>query len=109
MSDPASPALQGFLREQRLALELRPASVDARMAPGDFAAYRDAVRRATHAFDAAEHDARRGSGERQPSVADRTDWPSLAQELLDTAQSAIARSAEAWQRADRGRRRRPGI
>ncbi|WP_123696086.1 hypothetical protein [Agrococcus jenensis] len=107
MSDASSPALQEFLREQRLALELRPASVDARMAPGDFATYRDAVRRATHAFEAAEHAARRGSGDWQPSIGDRTDWATLAQELLDTAQSAIARSAEAWQRGDRGRRRRP--
>lgn len=107
MSDASSPALQVFLREQRLALELRPASVDARMAPGEFAAYRDAVRRATHAFDAAEHAARRASGDWQPSTTDRTDWGSLAQELLDTAQSAIARSADAWQRSERGRRRRP--
>ncbi|MGM1030785.1 MAG: hypothetical protein ACQEWM_13080 [Actinomycetota bacterium] len=109
MSDASSPALQAFLREQRLALELRPASPDSRMAPGDFAAYRDAVRRATHAFDAAEHMARHGSGERPPSVADRTDWSALAQELLGSAQSAIARSTEAWQRTDRDRRRRPPI
>ncbi|WP_051222973.1 hypothetical protein [Agrococcus lahaulensis] len=106
MSDASSPALQEFLREQRLALELRPASLDTRMAPADFAAYRDAVRRATHAFDAAEHAARRGAGDRPPSVAGSTDWSALAQELLETAQGAIARSAEAWQR---DRRRRPGI
>ncbi|ERG64893.1 hypothetical protein L332_10615 [Agrococcus pavilionensis RW1] len=106
MSDASSPALQEFLREQRLALELRPASLDTRMAPADFAAYRDAVRRATHAFDAAEHDARRGAGERPPSASTTTDWSALAQELLETAQGAIARSAEAWQR---DRRRRPGI
>lgn len=106
MTDASSPALQEFLREQRLALELRPASLGTRMAPGEFAAYRDAVRRATHAFDAAEHDARRGVGERRPITAGSTDWSALAHELLETAQGAIARSAEAWQR---DRRRRPGI
>ncbi|MCR8672134.1 hypothetical protein NWP09_13385, partial [Agrococcus sp. HG114] len=63
MSDPASPALQAFLREQQRALELRPAHASARMTPQEFAAYRDAVRRASHAFEAAELAARRPGGE----------------------------------------------
>ncbi len=107
MSDPSSPALQAFLREQQVAMELRPASTDARMAPADFAAYRDAVRRATQAFDTAERVAHRAAGELPRPSGDRTDWSALAQELLDTAQGAITRSAEAWQRAERERRRRP--
>ena len=104
MSDASSPALRAFLREQQQAMLLRPASLTARMAPADFAAYRDAVRRATHAFDAAERAALDG-GERRGHAPDRTDWTSLAQELLDSARSAISRSAEAW-RADRDGRRR---
>ncbi|MGC5076946.1 hypothetical protein [Agrococcus sp. DT81.2] len=106
MSDSSSPALQAFLREQQQALQLRPASVDARMAPAEFAAYRDAVRRATHAFEAAEHDALRAAG-RGPGSSEPGDWSELAQELVQTAQLAIARSAEAWQRGERQRRRRP--
>lgn len=107
MSDASSPALQAFLREQQRALELRPASVDARMSPADFAAYRDAVRRAAHAFEAAEHAALR-TGERPPSAPDPADWAALARDLLDSAQGAIARSADGWQRPGRERRRRPG-
>lgn len=104
MSDPSSALLQAFLREQQEALRLRPAAGDARMAPVEFAAYRDAVRRATHAFDTAERDARRTAGERQGRPVERDDWSALGQELLDAAQTAIARSAEAWQRAERERR-----
>lgn len=104
MSDAASPALRAFLREQQRALELRPASDGARMAPAEFAAYREAVRRASHAFEAAEHAARRPAHELPPPSSERTDWSALAQELLSSAQIAIERSAEAW---SRDRRRRP--
>ena len=107
MSDASSPALQAFLREQQQAMRLRPASVDARMPAAEFAAYRDAVRRASHAFEAAEHDALRTVGGRPAPTADRTDWSALVQELMEGAQAAIARSAEAWQRGERDRRRRP--
>ncbi|MFA4840870.1 MAG: hypothetical protein WC580_04100 [Agrococcus sp.] len=106
MSDASSPALQAFLREQQQALQLRPASVHARMTPVEFAAYRDAVRRATHAFESAEHEALRAIG-RPMGPADRTDWSALVQELMQSAQIAITRSTEAWQRGDRDRRRRP--
>jgi hypothetical protein len=107
MSDASSPPLQAFLREQQRALELRPARVDARMAPAEFAAYRDAVRRATHAFDAAERAALHASGGRPLSANDRADWSALVQELMANAQIAITRSAEAWQRGDRGRGHHP--
>lgn len=105
MSDASSPALQAFLRAQQDAMRLRPASRDARMAPQEFAAYRDAVRQATQAFEEAERQARRGAGRGEP-IGERSDWSALAQGLLDTAQQALERSAQAWERADRDRRRR---
>jgi hypothetical protein len=105
MSDPSSPALQAFLREQRTALELRPASAGAPLTPAEFAAYRDAVRRAAHAFEAAESAARRGPGARAGRAPDLGDWGALAQDLIDSAQDAIARTADAWQRRDRDGRR----
>ncbi|SDR82759.1 hypothetical protein SAMN04489719_0893 [Agrococcus carbonis] len=99
MSDASSPALQAFLREQRTALELRPASAGAALTPAEFAAYRDAVRRASRAFDAAESAARRGAG-REGRTPQLGEWGALAQDLLDTAHDVIARTADAWQRGD---------
>ncbi len=102
MRDASSPELREFLRAQREALELRPSSADARMTPGEFSAYRDAVAAATRAFDSAER-AARGTGS---SRAGGPEWSELATGLLDGAQLAIARSLEAWQRAERARRER---
>lgn len=103
MSDPASPALQEFLRMQRRALELRPSAASARMTPAEFAAYRDAVRSAAHAFETAERAARSPQGRATPRIG-RSDWSALVQDLLDTAQDAIERSVDVWQRGDRPRR-----
>ncbi len=108
MSDARWPPLELFLREHQQASWLRPATRDARITPADYSAYREAVRRATHAFDAAERSARRGAEREQlPRSDDRSnDWTEVAQDLFDNAQRAIARSTEMWNRVrrDRGRR-----
>lgn len=106
MSDARWPPLELFLREHQQASWLRPASRDARIAPADYSAYREAVRRATHAFDAAERQARRGAERELPERDDRADWSEVAQDLLDNAQRAIARSTELWNKARRDRDRR---
>jgi hypothetical protein len=101
MSDGRSPVMTAFLREQQQAQWLRPASADARMAPADFAAYRDAVRRLERAFDSAEQEAiRQATGRPAPgSGSDRLgNWADTAQELLWNAQRAVAWSAEAMTR-----------
>jgi len=101
MSDGRSPVMTAFLREQQQAQWLRPASADARMAPADFAAYRDAVRRLERAFDSAEQDAIRQATGRpaSDSGSDRLgNWADTAQELLWNAQRAVAWSAEAMTR-----------
>ncbi|SFS13932.1 hypothetical protein SAMN04487783_1731 [Agrococcus baldri] len=103
MSDPSSPVLREFLRLQRQAIELRPATTRVRMAPAEFAAYRDAVRAAARAFETAERSARSA----QSGTAfrrDGTDWSALVQDLLETAQDVIERSVDGWQHG--GRRRR---
>ncbi|GEK80721.1 hypothetical protein [Agrococcus baldri] len=105
MSDASSPALQAFLRAQQEATRLRPADRSVRMSPQEFAAYRDAVREATRAFEAAERDALGRAGRGEPA-GERSDWGALAQGLLDTAQQALERSAQVWERAERDRRRR---
>lgn len=99
MSDPQHPLTAEFLRAQAAAQWLRPANATVKMRPADFAAYREAVRRAQHAFAAAEHAARRAHGDpdETPSPADR--WSDLARDVMDTTSRAIARSAEAVARA----------
>ncbi len=97
MSDSRSPLLADFLRAHERAQWLRPASVQTRLEPADFLAYRDAVRRTAHAFDRAERAARRG-GE-QPRVEADDAWSRVASELAETAQRALARSMESMGRA----------
>jgi len=106
MSDARWPPIELFLRELQQASWLRPESRDARVSPADFSAYRDAVRRATHAFDAAERAARRGATGADRDDQPPADWSEIAQGLIDNAQRAIARSTEAWHRA-RDRKHRP--
>ncbi|KAA9089337.1 efflux RND transporter periplasmic adaptor subunit [Microbacterium radiodurans] len=115
MTDARWPPMDLFLREHQQASWLRPPSRDARISAADYSAYRDAVRRATHAFDAAERSARseaRGGvpgGARPEAIeADRADWGEVAQDLLDNAQRAIARSTELWNRMRRDRDDRGG-
>ncbi|WP_091501556.1 hypothetical protein [Microbacterium sp. cf332] len=104
MSDARWPPLELFLREHQQASWLRPATRETRMAPADYSAYREAVRRATHAFDAAERAARQGTPRELPEPDDRsTDWTEVAQDLLDNAQRAITRSTEMWNRMRRDR------
>ncbi|MFG6475642.1 hypothetical protein ACFXP7_04565 [Microbacterium sp. P06] len=105
MTDVSSPHLAVFLREQSQAQWLRPASRTTRMTPAEFLAYRDAVRRALHAFDDAEREARRRAGETPPRTPDAASemWNQVAQGIADNAQRAVARSAEAVGRAARDR------
>lgn len=103
MQDAASPTLRAFLEAQGRALELRPASADARLSAAGFAAYRDAVAGATAAFEVAER-AAVGGPAALPRAAEPGSWGAIADELLGTAQAAIARSLDAWQR---DRRERP--
>ncbi len=103
MSDGRSPLMAAFLREQSVAQRLRPASATARMTPADFAAYRDAVRRVESAFDAAEDSAlRQASGQAKPLGYEFGHWADTAQDLLWSAQRAIAWSAEAMARVSDG-------
>ncbi len=98
MSDSRSPLLAEFLRAHEKAQWLRPASVQTRLAPADFLAYRDAVRRTGHAFDRAERAARRGGSE-QAGVEGNDAWSRVASDLAETAQRALARSMESMGRA----------
>ncbi|MCI9857739.1 hypothetical protein [Microbacterium proteolyticum] len=97
MTDPRSPLLAEFLRAHERAQWLRPTTPQTRLEPADFLAYRDAVRRAGHAFDRAEQSARRG-GE-QPGVEGTDAWSRVASDLAETAQRALAHSMESMGRA----------
>lgn len=59
MSDGRQPLTAAFLRAQRIADGLRPASPKARLTPAELAEYRNAVVDYEVAFDVAERDARR--------------------------------------------------
>ncbi|GAA1921041.1 hypothetical protein GCM10009775_11900 [Microbacterium aoyamense] len=59
MSDGRQPLTAAFLRAQRIADGLRPASPKARLTPAQLAEYRNAVADYEVAFDVAERDARR--------------------------------------------------
>lgn len=98
MSDPHVPATAEYLRAQSVAQWLRPSSADVRMKPAEFAAYRDAVHRAQHAFAVAERDARRRHGEPEPTEPLSDRWSEIAR-AVDSTTRAIARSAEAVARA----------
>jgi hypothetical protein len=99
MGDGRSPVMAAFLREQSIAQQLRPSSAAARMTPADFAAYRDAVRRVENAFDAAEESVlRQASGQAKPLSYEFGHWADTAQDLLWSAQRAVAWSAEAMAR-----------
>ncbi|MFJ4036989.1 hypothetical protein ACIPVB_02795 [Microbacterium sp. NPDC090007] len=96
MSDPRSPLLADFLRAHERAQWVRPASVQTRLAPADYLAYRDAVRRTAHAFDDAERAARGGT----PTSGENGDaWSRVASDLAETAQRALTRSVESMGRA----------
>ncbi|MDQ1138388.1 hypothetical protein QE410_003187 [Microbacterium sp. SORGH_AS 1204] len=97
MTDPRSPLLAEFLRAHERAQWLRPATPQTRLAPAEFLAYRDAVRRAAHAFDHAEQTARRG--EQQPRIEEGDAWGRVASDLAETAQRALSRSMESMGRA----------
>ncbi len=109
VSDSRSPLLAEFLRAHERAQWLRPASVQTRLEPADYLAYRDAVRRTAHAFDRAERAARQGT--EQPGFEGGDAWSRVASDLAETAQRALARSMESMGRAaarswtERGARR----
>ena len=107
MSDARVPATAAFLAELRTVRALRPASADARITPGQFAAYRDGVARLSRALDVAEAEAWRraraagsapaGPG---PDTASAGDWTAAAQDFAATfTQTVLARGAEALARA----------
>ncbi|MET0161612.1 MAG: hypothetical protein ABW204_03070 [Microbacteriaceae bacterium] len=99
MSDVRSPLTAAFLREQQTAQWLRPSSPTVRISPADYSAYRDAVRRMSRAFDAAQRDAWRRAGDPRGSESQATWWSGIAQDFADGASRTIARSAEAVARA----------
>ncbi|MBN9176808.1 MAG: hypothetical protein J0I43_05505 [Microbacterium sp.] len=107
MSDARVPQTAAFLAAHRTARALRPAAPTARITPAQFGAYRDAVARLHHAFEAAEAEAWRraraagsapaGPGPDSPRPAD---WVITAQEIAQNlTQTVLARGAEALARA----------
>ena len=103
MSDGRSPVMAAFLRDQAQAQWLRPASASARIAPGEYVAYRDAVRSMERSFDAAEQEVR-GDATGRPGIPFGAGaWIDTAQDLLANAQRVVAWSTEAMARV-----RRPG-
>ncbi|GAA1921031.1 hypothetical protein GCM10009775_11890 [Microbacterium aoyamense] len=103
MSDSRSPLLAAFLDAERNARWLRPASIDARVKPADFAAYRVAVRHAEDAFDAAERDALIKAGHRPPPpqwTATAESWFERAQDVLTATQRTVEWSIKNFPRRD---------
>lgn len=102
MSDSRSPLLAAFLDAERHARWLRPASVDARITPADFAAYRSAVRHAEDAFDAAERDALIQAGHRPPPqwTVTAESWFDRAQDVLTATQRTVEWSIKNFPRRD---------
>lgn len=103
MSDSRSPLLAAFLAADRQARWLRPATVDARISPADFAAYRMAVRHAEDAFDAAERDALIRAGHRPPPQ-----WTATAESWFDRAQEVFTATQRTVEWSIRNFPRRPG-
>ncbi len=87
MSDVKQPATAAYLRAANHAAEARRTAGE-RPTPAEFSDYREAVSALARAFDVAEHGARVRTGAAPTATA----WQ-------DAAQDAIARSAEAMDRA----------
>ncbi|WEK62389.1 MAG: hypothetical protein P0Y60_06465 [Candidatus Microbacterium colombiense] len=87
MTDVKQPATAAYLRAAGQATDRRREAGD-HPSPADFSAYRDAVAQLARALDVAEHAARVKAGELPAGAA----WQ-------DAAQDALARSAEALDRA----------
>jgi hypothetical protein len=75
LSDPRHPATLAFLQAQREAQWLRPASAQVKIAPPDYIAYREAVRKLEAAFEAAERAARTQPGPTLSSARATTPLP----------------------------------
>lgn len=104
VTDAREPLTIAFLREQQQAQWLRPSTSTPsastpRVAPADYAAYREAVRRMARAFAVLERDAWRRAGEPRGSDGPGEGWWGIAQGLWDGASRTIAWSAEAVARA----------
>lgn len=99
MTDARSPVLAEFLRAHERAQWLRPASVETRIGPADFLAYRDAVRTLTRTFDHAERVARGAGRDDADSGPGPDAWSQVASDLSEAAQRALARSMESMGRA----------
>ncbi|MDQ1129924.1 hypothetical protein [Microbacterium sp. SORGH_AS_0888] len=92
MSDGRQELTAAFLRAKKVADRMRPASADARLAPGDLASYQDAVTDYEVAFEVAERDARRlKDSEFTPAERKRLD---TAKQLLTVAVDQAATPAE---------------
>lgn len=96
MSDVRAPLTAVYLAERATAQRLRPRSAQTPMSPGEFAAYRDAVRRLEASFDAAEKEAwrhARASGAVPPAEDEPSAprWTQVAQRVTETV---IASSAD---------------
>lgn len=107
VTDPREPLTVLFLRAQQQAQWLRPSASDARVAPADYAAYRDAVRRMSRALAAAERDAWRRAGEPRGDEQRAEGWAGIAQDLWDGASRTIAWSAETVARVSAAWPKRP--
>ncbi|WP_345801064.1 hypothetical protein AAIB33_16605 [Microbacterium sp. AZCO] len=100
MSDGRVPTTAAYLTARAEAQDLRPASSRARITPVQYVAYRNAVDRLGHAFEAAERAAwaeARASGmappEPKPEPAAAA-WTAAAQQFLERSSAAIAWATE---------------
>jgi len=113
MTDARSPLLAEFLRAHERAQWLRPAAVTTRIQPGDYLAYRDAVRGLTHAFEHAERVARRAERPTHATEPGPEAWSQVASDLAESAQRALESmgraAAKNWnaRSAKRGQKNRP--
>ncbi|MFH8251720.1 hypothetical protein ACH3VR_15235 [Microbacterium sp. B2969] len=104
MSDGRVPTTAAYLTARAEAQDLRPGSAQARITPVQYVAYRNAVDRLGHAFEAAEKEAwreARASGmappEPKPEPAAAA-WTAAAQQFLERSSAALAWATEnaAW-------------
>jgi hypothetical protein len=97
MSDGRVPTTAAYLVARAEAQRLRPPSDRARITPVQFAAYRNAVEHAAHAFEAAEEAAwkdARANGMIPPEPAPEPVWVATAQQFLNRSTQALSWASE---------------
>ena len=97
MSDGRVPTTAAYLVARAEAQRLRPPSDRARITPVQFAAYRNAVEHAAHAFEAAEDAAwkdARANGMVPPEPAPEPVWVATAQQFLTRSTQALTWASE---------------